>query len=179
MYFAFLPVFLVCWMLNMGFNIPRVFMFFLLHRGRGKQKSEISQRQKKARMRGALILKVLRMLMKTMIQHEKKKKVTMKRLELKMRKTKQKMKSHLIRKFRQKRLKRRAQGPKVRSNKLLRKVLKNRVKSPPKELPSQLHPHPRSKKLIMKSLRKGKARNSQLRHRPRDLKRKVITVLSC
>lgn len=83
---------------NMGFtNIPSVYVL-LLHRGKGKQKSEIGHlRQKKARMREILILKALRILMKKMMQHQKKK-VTMKRLKLKMRKTKQKMKSRPIRK---------------------------------------------------------------------------------
>ncbi|CAG7896147.1 unnamed protein product [Brassica rapa] len=120
-------------------------MLYLLikKRGNGKLKREtIHLTKKKARIKGILILR-------KMLQHQKKKIVTMRKLKLKMRETKQKMRrSHLIRKHHLKRL---AQGP---------KTLKNLVKSPLKEFLSPLHPQPKSKKLNMKSLLKRKARDS-------------------
>ncbi|CAN6859606.1 unnamed protein product [Brassica oleracea] len=112
------------------------------HRKRGNlEKLQIPQPRfvKKARIKGILILR-------KMLHHQKKKIVTMRKQKLKMRERKQKMRrSHLIRKHHLKRL---AQTP---------KTLKNLLKSPL----SQLHPQPRSKKLIMMmSLLKRKARNS-------------------
>ncbi|CAN6851060.1 unnamed protein product [Brassica oleracea] len=84
------------------------------HRKRGNlEKLQIPQPRfvKKARIKGTLILKTVRILMRKMLQHQKKKIVTMRKQKLKRRETKQKMRrSHLIRKHHLKRL---AQTPKT------------------------------------------------------------------